>query len=361
MPCLSPIKVRNPALRGRFSKARLDSLVESDRALFLREMSVLPSIISVPCGKCFECRKKRSSEWRSRLLLETIYGNHSNAIFVTLTLDADHLQDIETSSDPDRALKDKWRLFRDRYRKKFGKPFWWFITELGESSGRLHLHGVIWDVPFYVPSNVQMSYHKMADVLSAVWKYGFVWCGYFTAASAAYITKYMLKLDSKNGSESVNLRISSYKSRVFCSAGIGRVWIDKYVDYVRNKYFSYGIEPNFLHINGFAYCLPRYYLYRSTTLEERRARNFEHSLFSVFDDSIYKQFSYRFGKKVYSSYADYFVAVRNYSSELHRLGYDSVIRLPRFDLWDIEANRISTFFYYLTKSPYGIIKGYYHG
>ena len=68
----------------------------------------------------------------------------------------------------------------ERIRKKTKKSIrHWFITELGEITGRIHLHGICWGNPDLVKEN---------------WKYGFVFQGNMcNEKTVNYVVKYMLK------------------------------------------------------------------------------------------------------------------------------------------------------------------------
>lgn len=349
MSCLRPLKVPNPALRGRLSRARLESLKVSNRALFLSEMAVLPPYVVVPCGRCYECRKKRASEWRSRLLLEHYYGNHRNAVFVTLTVSDEYLKDFE---DDTAAM---FRRFRDRYRKTYGKPFWWFTTELGENTGRFHLHGVIWDVPWYVTRYHNNAFFRMAKSLQKVWKYGYVWIGYFNEVTASYITKYMLKTELKSTddkSKMIRLKIWNYKPRVFCSAGIGRAWSDFNANFIRSKVLQYDSDPRFVHINGFRYALPSYYRYRLTSCEERRASKYAYFRAATCFGSVVPRITMQIGSQVYDSFDSYRTALSRLSSQYFAFGLACDNVVSSFDIFDFKRNQFEFFNRY-----YAIING----
>lgn len=167
--------------------------------------------VDIPCGRCEACRKRKRGEWSVRLLNEI--DSHSSSAFLTLTLDDDSLASFK--DDPKRPLK----LFIDRLRKHLGfRPRYWFISELGPSTGRLHYHGIIFGA-----DGDQLP----QELVAGCWKYGFVYVGYVNYKTANYITKYMLKCD-------VN-----YKPFILCSQGIG-------LSYVNDHNRDY-------HLNGFDY------------------------------------------------------------------------------------------------------------
>lgn len=165
-------------------------------------------------------------EWKVRLLEELKYNN--NAIFVTLTLNPESL---EKNWKP----KDYIRKFLERYRKKHKKSIkHWFVTEAGEEKGRLHFHGIIWD------------WNKESD-LAKTWKYGFVYTGnYVNEATMNYIVKYMLK---------PNMKFKEFKQEVFCSAGIGKNFLNKpQAELSKTK-----LEEFYRLNNGQIIAMPKYY------------------------------------------------------------------------------------------------------
>ena len=52
--------------------------------------AVYKDFTEIPCGRCIECRLKRSREWANRCMLELPY--HESSYFLTLTYDDNHLR-----------------------------------------------------------------------------------------------------------------------------------------------------------------------------------------------------------------------------------------------------------------------------
>ena len=161
MMCVKPINVVNPRYRKYLAEdKRFPNLPALDDFFLI-----------VPCGKCFECRKKRASQWRSRLMLEVLHGKYKNAHFITFSFSDEylkqfHLDDVYNIKRSGIAVPI--RRFLERYRKHFGVSLrHFFITELGEKKGRFHLHGIVFD-----------SELKTKEEYDKVWKYGWTWIGY---------------------------------------------------------------------------------------------------------------------------------------------------------------------------------------
>lgn len=212
MSCLKPIVMRNPRYTkllktpGKFQRYIKDHFfvdgVPSDRLLWNLDHNVGPVgflppdfKIQIPCGKCLECRKKHRLSWESRIIDEIF--QHKKNCFVTLTLDDHYLEKFK--DDSKRPLK----LYIDRLRKALGyRPRYVFTSELGEESGRLHYHGILFDTDID-----KIPYCLMRDR----WKYGISYIsGDVTPKTARYVTKYILKPHP------------DYKGFVMCSNGIGR-------------------------------------------------------------------------------------------------------------------------------------------
>lgn len=240
---------------------------------------MLPSHVSVPCGKCMECRKRYSNDWRFRLFKEMSLGRHRSVRFVTFTLSPEYYED-----NPLHA-REYIRRFLDRFRKVYRRSLrHWICCEYGSSetgTHRLHFHGLLFDFPgdhtFDLPlgpDGLQVRRHSascFASRLQPLWKYGLVHVGdHADLDTAMYITKYITKGWIEYTKD------SSYwiePPRVFSSAGIGIDFL-KTIDttFVRRRLRR---SSYFVSIGCVKYSLPRYYSLK---------------IFRRFD-SVFKQFS----------------------------------------------------------------------
>lgn len=216
--CLQSLRIPNPKYRT--------SLIP-----FLQVYD--DAFIWVPCGKCFNCRKTRASNWRSRLIHEISLGKHKRAHFVTFTISPEHY--AFCSNNPSRCI----RLFLERYRKRYGKSLrHWFVTELGENSGRFHFHGIIFDYP----DSFKQLHH--------LWSYGHIWVGSrCNEATASYIVKYITKPSEWD---------EDFVSQVFCSPGIGRCYALRPDSLRFHNSTSEGVF--YLRFSSCRASIPRYYL-----------------------------------------------------------------------------------------------------
>ena len=103
--------------------------------------------IEAECGKCAECRKKKSREWGVRLMEEI---KDKWAYFITLTIDNEQMEQLridarieEVKKNENAIAKLAFRRFLERVRKETGKSLrHWAVTELGEKNDRIHINGI---------------------------------------------------------------------------------------------------------------------------------------------------------------------------------------------------------------------------
>ena len=231
----------------------------------------VPEYKTVPCGKCYDCRKAAATRWRFRLFQEMNLGGHSNSLFVTLTLDDKYFND---TVDPAVYI----RRFFYRIRKVYGRSIkHWFIHEYGsseEGTHRLHFHGILWDFPDKVvrtSSGTRLpllreiaamstkearteAYRSFNDeVLNPLWGYGFSYIGHTCdIGTALYVTKYITKGYLEYYSDS---SYWSYPPRIYCSAGIGRCFLST----LRGLRHRLRHGPVYFLIGTCRYRLPVYY------------------------------------------------------------------------------------------------------
>lgn len=207
--------------------------------------------VPVACGNCMECRKAKAREWQVRLHEEI--KQHRIAKFITLSFSPEALKELmdKYSLKESNAIAGKAvRLFLERYRKQNKVSLrHWLITELGQNnSERIHLHGIIFGKEFD------------EEELEKYWKYGNIWIGdYCNQKTINYIIKYVHKIDKKH---------KNFRPQIFCSAGLGRNYIDFAAQeqhiYRKNKTVEFYALPNGAKVN-----LPIYYRNKLFTEEQR--------------------------------------------------------------------------------------------
>lgn len=109
--CTRPVTIRNPF----FSKSR-----RIDRPREYYELNhLLGSFITVPCGKCLECAKKRQNEWFLRLYLHSLKYDPKDISFITLTYNPHFVPETEEYIDFDTGeyLPSVTTLYKPHFQK----------------------------------------------------------------------------------------------------------------------------------------------------------------------------------------------------------------------------------------------------
>lgn len=191
--------------------------------------------LELPCGKCVDCRGRRASDWKARLMHE--WKCHDAAQFVTLTYAPEHLP-----ASGGLEYRDV-QLFLKRVRsalKREGRPsFRFFVAgEYGSETRRPHWHLIAFglDLPDLEPPGAK---NASSAWLSALWGLGHVSVGPFDEPALAYVTKYALKqYRSRDGSDGRRewvdadtgeiCRTRPEFAKMSLRPGIGGVWFDKF-------------------------------------------------------------------------------------------------------------------------------------
>lgn len=139
----------------------------------------------VPCGKCFNCRRRRVSAWSVRLVSE---GESSwDSHFVTLTYDNDHLP-LSEKGFPTLVKKDV-QNFMKRLRKAHPpdhkKLSYYAVGEYGSVTKRPHYHIILFNAnPLLIESAWSLGKKPIGNIH----------IGQVTEASIGYSLKYISKI-----------------------------------------------------------------------------------------------------------------------------------------------------------------------
>lgn len=187
--------------------------------------------IDVPCGKCYECVKRRRNDWYIRCLIES--GHRRFTYFGLLTY-------AEVGKD---LLKRDIQLFLKRLRIK-GYSFSYLIAgEYGEKKKRAH-----WHCLFFADSSI-----PFADIASS-WRGGYErsspnsggWIRFEpirSARSIRYTVKYLYKFDGTN---------AKFELMISKKPAIGFSFLSN------QKYFLERASASFT-VRGQKTAMPRYY------------------------------------------------------------------------------------------------------
>lgn len=234
MSCLFPSRIVN----ARYKRNGSVPLAE---ALILSNGEIPPDYwLTIPCGRCPECRRKYRSQWRLRLLLEASCQSLRDCLFCTFTFDDKYLDSSKKGTSLDRSTAASYlRRFRDNLRKTLGVyPRYFAVSELGSNTERYHFHAILW---FPRGSLRRISY----DSIKNCWKFGFSWVSPVRSRGAFnYVTKYILKRSESD---------LSFTPQVFCSTKIG---LNRALKLLDRDFFQSG---KFLTLCGFNYAVPAYF------------------------------------------------------------------------------------------------------
>lgn len=144
--------------------------------------------VSVPCGRCPVCLKRRADGWAFRLMQEDTRSN--NSVFLTLTYNTDHVP-LSARGFMNLNKRDV-QLFLKRLRKLAGRSYnvvtpirYYVCGEYGSRFFRPHYHAIIFNCPS--PNLVMRAW--MLDNKPI----GDVHFGQVSGASVMYTLKYMCK------------------------------------------------------------------------------------------------------------------------------------------------------------------------
>ena len=246
--------------------------------------SPVESRLKLPCGRCIGCRLDRSRSWAIRCLKEA--EQHQENCFITLTYNERNLPEGAT------LVKKHFQDFMKRFRKAYPdkKIRFFHAGEYGSewqqlgggemvpiegTIGRPHYHAIIFNHDF----EDKIFYSKRNDVplyispkLQKIWGKGFSSVGTVTFESAAYVARYIMKKVTGDQADShyqqvpateefLKLRVSPFTGEIYPilpeyttmsrKPGIGKDWIDKYMDEV--------FPDDFVVVKGKKMPVPQYF------------------------------------------------------------------------------------------------------
>lgn len=297
--CLYPKLIKNPKYKvNKKNGGNIPPMID-------------PRVAYVPigCQKCIECKKKLKREWLTRLLEEVKHDNIGT--FVTLTLSNEsykyiaekynYIDKMKGYALDNQIITKATRLFLENWRAKYKKSIkHWLISELGHNgTENIHLHGILWT--------------KNIDEIKKIWIWGFAWTGYtkdekivnyINEKTVNYITKYMMKVDTKN---------KEYKPIVLTSSGIGNSYTKTHNSKL-NKYLENKTKETYICRNGTRTALPIYYRNKIYSEEQRE---------KLWIEKLNKNTRYVLGKKIdISKNEDEYNAILKEAQKLNKeLGY----------------------------------------
>lgn len=216
---------------------------------FYRNFSLASPIIKkahqqvFDCGKCINCRKKKSRELAMRCSLHA--SLYTKNCFVTLTYDEKHPEYHNNFNYRDIQLFKK-RLRQHVWNTEKTRIEIFNVHEYGKN-GKKHWHLIIFNYNF--PDKTLHTYSLQNPLytskkLEQLWPYGFNTIGDVTEASAMYQAQYTQK-DFKNGNVSNDKKSHSKHS------GIGKPYF--------LKHYKQLLRLCYIPFQGQKVPLPRYF------------------------------------------------------------------------------------------------------
>lgn len=205
--------------------------------------------VTVPCGKCSECLRKKRNDWCVRLYYEHKVSVQS--YFLTLTYNE---YTVPRNGDIMVLCKRDVQLFLKRLRMELTdvKLRYFFVGEYGDNSERPHYHALIF-VDKYLNLN------DFRELIGKHWQLGFNSLSEVTPQRISYVASYCLYNNVLYYSQ-----LDAYKDYppfTLMSKGIGKRIINE--DF-RKSCLSY-VFPNLIDFkapsvfkDGYRYSMPRY-------------------------------------------------------------------------------------------------------
>lgn len=198
-----------------------------------------------PCGKCFDCKLRKTREWSYRILNEcSLYDNN---MMITLTYNDKNLP-------ADKQLNYRHvQLFLKKLRKYFyPKKIRFFCSgEYGKKHLRPHYHLIIFDclfddLYFYKKDKKGTDLYRSPQ-LEKLWTFGFS-CVVkdLTYDACFYVAKYLQKSSPSGTSPFVHMSLKP---------GIGAKWLDT----LSEKKIESLLKSEKIYHNGHYTSVPRYY------------------------------------------------------------------------------------------------------
>lgn len=251
----------------------------------VRDMS---EIISVPCGRCLNCRIALAYQWSQRLTIEL--EDHKEASFITLTYE----------NAPHNFVMRDVQLFFKRLRKRIypKKIMYYLVGELGERTRRVHYHAIIFG---YFPDDALLYKTKpynlyTSKLLAEAWQLGHVVVGEVNEQTINYCTGYVTKdFGTINYSPVTGEVIRPFMT---CSKrpAIGR----KYFDRLPQDTLA---QRDYLYFKGSSDMLPKYYKRlikdRITDKEAKAIKRRQSLIINIKNKNLYKLYGDEVGLRKY--------------------------------------------------------------
>ena len=205
--------------------------------------------MSVPCGRCPACRRRKQNEWAFRILEESKVSRLT--AFVTLTYDDGSLPFSDLGIPT--LFPDHLTQFFKNLRYNIGSFRYFACGEYGDQFDRPHYHFCL----FY---NGSCNDEEIEKAIVSRWCHGFIdYESGISAGRAKYCAKYSMKQVGFDYRDCV-----APFARMSRRPGIGKQFLD-----LRKMDLIHRLDQWFVHdYQGTPYSLPRYYKERIYSKDE---------------------------------------------------------------------------------------------
>lgn len=225
-----------------------------DNPLYPYDLSGKPQL-PVPCGRCPDCKQKRTAQWVFRMKQEDKVS--SSAYFVTLTYDTEF---VPISPHGFMTLqKSDFQKYMKRLRKLHDKHIkikYYAVGEYGSKTRRPHYHAIIFNA----------DQKSIVDAWSVDGRpIGGVHVGDVNGNSIAYTTKYINK-PKRIPEFAADDRVKEFS---LMSKGIGKSFLTPQV----RKFYKSDLSRNFVVLDGgLKISMPKYFVDKIFDEEEKVSR-----------------------------------------------------------------------------------------
>lgn len=222
MSCIHPVTISNSSIVRLFKVGLLKT-----------------SSISVPCGRCLNCRIVKQSQLSflcGREMLERYKCGQGNS-FVTLTYDDAHLPVTDSGcvtlrkSDVQKFLKRIRRRLDYHYHIPSNAFRVLYCGEFGQKFSRPHYH-----ICFF-----GLSTQIVREMSRKLWKFGVCDIGVLTSGGVRYVCKYMTKSMPNAKVKALRESLGVENPFIHHSFGLGREWILKNMQSIADNDFQFNV------------------------------------------------------------------------------------------------------------------------
>lgn len=254
--------------------------------------------MALPCGKCPNCMKRRTSGWSFRLIKE---GERSEtALFVTLTYDTNYVP--LTKNGFMTLNKRDIQTFMKRLRKESDRKLKYYVCgEYGSKRDRPHYHMIIFNADV---EKIERAWSHYKAGLGFV-PIGSLYVGQVNEASIGYTLKYM----QKPGKIPKHLNDDRQKEFSLMSKGLGQNYItNNMIKWHNNDLLNRMYVPM---KDGKKIAMPRYYKDKIYTETQKLLIN-NHLKIVMTDEQekeeleLIEEFGQMWSKKLFERHAQQF-------------------------------------------------------